>query len=474
MTGKRLAGALIASTLSLAAAAVLAAPASARAEAMATPARMELAVSVGKSQVLEIGRPYADVMIANPEVADVLPLTNHSVYVVGKKLGSTQLTIYGPGRSLIAATDVTVGPDIDSLKLRLHEILPDEEELSIRAANQSLLLSGSVDSGARLQQVVALAESYAPGQVVNMLSVRGEQQVMLSVRFVEMERTTAKALRINGETGPRLIDNGKNFNVNTGDSIISAVPFLTALDRFGTLTGFIHAGDIDLNILFDGLENKGLIKTLAEPNLVAMSGDTASFLAGGEFPVPVAQAASAGSTTISVEFKPFGIALGFTPTVLDDGVINMVVAPEVSAIDPTASIVTQGLTIPGIKVRRAKTTVELRDGESFTIAGLLKDDYQNQIRQFPFVGDVPVLGALFRSTGYQRNQSELVIVVTPHIVKATKGRMATPADRFLPPSELELFLLGVQRKGLSREDKVLLGVDPTKGGIDGPYGHVVY
>jgi len=234
---------------------------------------------------------------------------------------------------------------------------------------------------------------------------------------------------------------------------------------------------VDLNVLFDALETKGLVKTLAEPNLTAMSGDTASFLAGGEFPVPVAQNQSGGLTTITVEFKQFGIGLAFTPTVLQDGMINLVVNPEVSSIDPNSSFVSNGLRIPGIKVRRAKTTVELRDAESFTIAGLIRDDYQNQVRQFPMLGDLPVLGALFRSTSYQRNQTELVIIVTPHLVKPTRGRTATPADGFTPPSDTELFLLGrgqSSQGALSPEDRVLLTGAAAKGGVDGPYGHVLH
>src|SRR6185437_13959072 len=214
-------------------------------------------------------------------------------------------------------------------------------------------------------------------------------------------------------------------------------------------------------------------------NLVAMSGDTANFLAGGEFPIPIASSSAVGSggvPTVTVDFKQFGIGLAFTPTILKDGLINLVVNPEVSSIDPTTSVNTGLVSVPGLKVRRAHTTVELRDGESFTIAGLLQQDYQNNIRQFPWLGELPVLGALFRSTDFQRDETELVIVVTPHLVIPRKGAGATPADHFLPPSDFELFLLGAQRGSddyLSPEDKALLSADP-KGGVDGPHGHVLY
>jgi pilus assembly protein CpaC len=450
-------------------AALVAAPAAALAQGAMKP---ELVVPVGQSEVLQLDQPYKELMIADPTVADVLPLSTRSVYVVGKKIGSTALSIYGPGKRLLVATNVVVSADVSGLKTRLHEILPGETGIAVRPAAESIVLSGTVSSGPKLQQAVALAESYSPGKVVNMLSVQGTQQVMLSVRFVEMERTTSKALRLNTQVTD--VVGNQQLQVATGDTIINSAGAL--LDSIGLTQFSFRSGDYDATILFDALERKGLVKTLAEPTLVASSGDTANFLAGGEFPIPVAQSTENNLTTITVEFKQFGVSLGFTPTVLDDGMISLLVAPEVSSIDPSVSVSSAGLRIPGIKVRRAKTTVELRDGESFTIAGLLRDDYQNEVRQYPFLGDLPVLGSLFRSTGYQRSQTELVLVVTPHLVVPTRTAQATPADRFLPPSDLELFLLGAQRAakaGKTPEEQVLMGVDPRKGGVEGQFGHVV-
>jgi len=449
--------------------ALVAAPAAALAQQTVKP---ELVVPVGQSEVLQLDQPYSDLMIADPTIADVLPLSSRSVYVVGKKHGSTALSIYGPGKRLLVATNVVVSADISGLKTRLHEILPDETGVAVRPANESIVLSGTVSSGPKLQQAIALAESYAPGKVVNMLSVQGSQQVMLSVRFVEMERNTSKALRLNTQVSD--VIGNQTLGVVTGDTLVNSAGAL--LDSIGLTQFSFRSGDYDASILFDALEKKGLVKTLAEPTLVAASGDTANFLAGGEFPIPVAQNQENGVTTITVEFKQFGVALAFTPTVLDDGLISLLVNPEVSSIDPGVSVSSGGLRIPGIKVRRAKTTVELRDGESFTIAGLLRDDYSNEVRQYPFLGDIPVLGSLFRSSGYQRNQTELVLVVTPHLVTPTRGRMAGPADTFLPPSDLELFLVGALRAakaGKTSEEQALMGVDPRKGGVDGQFGHVV-
>jgi len=442
--------------------------------------REELIVPVGQSEVLEIGARYTDLMIANPEIADVLPLSDNSIYIVGKKPGTTGLSIYGPGRRLLSVAMITVGGNTSGLKQRLYQIMPGEPGIAVHPSGDSIVLSGHVSSGPKLKQALALAETFAPGKVVNMMSVQGNQQVMLSVRFVELERSVGKGLRTSVGTSDYLYD--ETFDprrpfIVSGDTLNGAI-----LDSFGLGQLRLRAGDLDLNILFDALEEKGLAKTLANPTLVAMSGDTASFLAGGEFPIPVAQSAgevSSGvvTSTISVEFKQFGISLAFTPTVLDDGVINLVVAPEVSDIDPNASITTGGLTIPGIKVRRAKTTVELRDGESFTIAGLLRDDYQNAIRQYPFIGDLPILGNLFRSTNYQRNQTELVMVVTPHLAAPTRAPQATPVDHFTPPSDFELFVFGAQQglaTGANRVDRALMGLDPAKVGVDGAYGHVLF
>ena len=440
-----------------------------------------LQIGIGKSRIIETPGPYTDVLIGDPKIADVAPVNNHSLSVVSKGMGSTTLSIYGPHKRLIYATNIYVTPDLEGLKSRLHDVLPDEKDVALRGANNQIVVYGTVSSPADLKQVLDLAESYAPGKVINMVGVEGTQQVMLSVRFVEMERTSAKNLNISGA----LAHNGNPlFGFQTGAAQAGNQPVIgTVLKNFPVTAGAYGAAQLlingDIGLGLDAMESKGLIKTLAEPTLVAMSGDTASFLVGGEIPIPVSQSSSsgAGGSTISIEFKQFGISLAFTPTILKDGMINLVVNPEVSSVDPTVSFQQGGLSIPGFKVRRAKTTVELRDGESFTIAGLLSDNYQNAIKSLPFVGDIPILGALFRSPSFQKDQTELVIVVTPHLAVPRRGPTATPIDHFVPPSDFELFLFGAQRGArgaLTPEDRALMSHDPNKGGVDGPYGHVVY
>jgi len=456
----------------------LGAPATAQDASSETGSTYELVVAMGKSQVLELPQPYTDVMVANPKVADVLPLTSHSVYIVGESLGSTAVTLYGPNKHLLAAVNVVVSADIEGFKARLHEILPDEKDVAVRAANASLVLSGNVSSPTALQQIMTLAETYDPGKVVNMMTVEGVQQVMLSVRFVEMERTTAKQLGVNISSTPVNAANTNGipqFALNTSDTLVN---------QFGSTVGQLAANyrwgpNSDVSIVVDALEDKGLVKTLAEPDLTTMSGETANFLAGGEYPIPVSQSTAVGGAapTISIQYEQFGIALAFTPTILQDGLINLVINPEVSSIDPTVSINTNGISVPGLKVRRAHSTVELRDGESFTLAGLLSNDYQSNVNQLPIAGSLPILGTLFRSQAFQTNQTELVIVVTPHLVMPRRGYVATPTDHFVPPSDFELFLLGQQvgeAGNVRPEDRVLLEADPSKGGIDGPHGHVLY
>ncbi|HEY0628328.1 MAG TPA: type II and III secretion system protein family protein, partial [Sphingomicrobium sp.] len=215
-------------------------------------------------------------------------------------------------------------------------------------------------------------------------------------------------------------------------------------DAFGIFGRFFRIAGLNINATLNALERKGVVTTLAEPTLIALSGETASFLAGGEFPIPVAQSGSGGGdAAISVEFKQFGVGLAFTPTVLADGVINMEVAPEVSAIDVSAGVTINGIRVPGLQTRRAKTTVELRDGESFALAGLIRRDFSDTVRQFPILGSIPIIGTLFRSTSFQKDDTELVIIVTPRLVKPVRAaQMKVPTDRATPPDEVDLFLLG--------------------------------
>ena len=414
----------------------------------------EVAVPVNKSQVIRSDRPYSKALIGNPEIADVLPLTDQSLYVLGKKTGTTSLTLYDRGNTLIAVVDVAVGPDVISLRRQLSELLA-VDGVGARISNDSVVLEGIVPNAVAADRAVQIAESYAPGKVINLLSIGSSQQVMLEVRFSEVKRQALKQLGIGlGMTGSG--DNGFGGVIGSGASLVGDTLRLGAItDSFGILTRNFNVLGLNINATLDALERKGALTTLAEPTLVALSGETANFLAGGEFPVPVAQSAGSGgedgsSTAITVEWKPFGVSLAFTPTVLADGVINMVVAPEVSSIDPSASVEINNLIIPGLQTRRAKTTVELRDGESFALAGLLRRDFQSTVRQFPILGSLPIIGTLFRSTSFNRDETELVIIVTPRIVRPVRPQnLKLPTDRVKSPNEADLFLLGRTDTGVS-------------------------
>lgn len=481
--GKALAAALAFGATAMAAA--LAAPVAASAQRLSSDSNAvhagELAVAVNKSQVLRVDRPYAKALIGNPEVADVLPLTDQSIYVLGKKTGTTSLTLYDRNNMLIAVMDVAVGPDVTGLKRQLNELMP-ADRIGARMSNDSVVLEGIVSNAVAANRAVQIAETYAPGKVVNLLAIGSSQQVMLEVKFSEVKRSAVKQLGSGLFVGS---DAGKlEGAIGGGAGLVGAgPPTLGAItDSFGVLSRTFRAFGTNFQATFDALERKGAITTLAEPTLIALSGETASFLAGGEFPIPVAQGGNGGSggggsgggdvtngggTAISVQFKPFGVSLAFTPTVLADGVINLVVEPEVSSIDQSASVVINNLRIPGLQTRRAKTTVELRDGESFAMAGLLRQDFSSTIRQLPLLGNVPIIGTLFRSTAFNRDETELVIIVTPRLVRPVRPEnLAAPTDRVKGPADADILLLG-------RTDTGVPAVPPISGATPRPVAPAV-
>ena len=389
-----------------------------------------LNVPMNRAVVVESDVPFAELSIANPSIADISTLSDKSIYVLGKAPGRTTLTLLSPDGQLISNVDVHVTPDIAEFKERLQQILPGEN-IEVRTANDGIVLSGQVSSTAKLDRALDLANRYAPDRVSNLMVVGGTQQVMLKVRFAEMNRTVSKALggslRVDGA--------GSSGTGNIGGGTGLA-------NNFGGVGVEFGVGDLTFQVMLEALESKGMVRTLAEPNLTALSGQEAKFLAGGEYPVPVAQ----DNDTISVEFKPFGVELNFTPVVVDQDIINLTIDAAVSSLDPSNGFSVggeSGFTISAFKRRQTSTTVEMRDGESFAIAGLLQDDFRNSVSQLPWAADIPVLGALFRSSDYQRAQSELVIIVTPHLVTPVAGEaLALPTDRVRIPTERELFLFG--------------------------------
>jgi pilus assembly protein CpaC len=434
-----------------------------------------LEVPMNRAVVVESDIPFAELSIANPGIADISSLSDKTIYVLGKSPGLTTLTLLDASGQLITNVDVRVASDISEFKERLRQILPGEN-IEVRTANDGIVMSGIVSSTQRLQRALDLAERYAPERVSNLMSVGGIQQVMLKVRFAEMQRSVSKSLSaslaLNGLAGSSLALNGGTNTTNTAGAIANSLAGSTpgTNSNSGAILFGFNAGSTQVGLLLEALEQKGAVRFLAEPNLVALSGQEAKFLAGGEYPVPVSQTGD----RISVQYKPFGVEMSFIPRVVDKDLINLELNAAVSAIDPTNSVsLGNGFNISAFTRRETSTTVEMRDGESFAIAGLLQDDFTDSSRQLPWLGDVPVLGALLRSANYQRRQSELVIIITAHLVTPTRGEaLALPTDRIKPPTEKELFLSGRVTGGTQAPTKGPAG-EVARQDFSGSYGYVL-
>ncbi len=442
----------------------------------------EISVLIDHATVLESDVEFSEVSIANPEIADVQPVSNKTIYIFGQKRGTTSLTLFGPNGRLITNVVVKVLADVSELKERLKQLLPGEP-IEVRTAADGIILSGVVSGAAKVDKAMSLARAYAGESVINMLSVGGTQQVMLKVKVAEIARSSGKDIGVSlgvlgstSRTAPQIVTGNA---INPGATGPTPTEGATAPGGFGSgltrlfpqagaFTGafgaiFTIADSFLLDLQIDALESKGFARTLSEPNLVSLSGVEASFLAGGEVPIPVI----GDNGDVTVTFKPVGVNLNFLPVVLDNDLINVSVSAEVSQVDPNVSTTTGGIEVVGFQTRRATTTVELRDGQAFAIAGLLQESFEDSISQIPWLGDVPVLGALFRSVNYQRGQTELVIFVSVHLVTPVNDEadLALPTDRVLLPSESDLFLFG---KTMGDPVPGIVGT-----GFDGDYGYVV-
>ena len=397
----------------------------------------QLALPMGGSRILRFERPIGQVMVGNPKVGDVIPLGDRTIYVLAKATGVTSVTVMPRGGGAPLATlDVRVGYDVDNIRRAVQQIMPGEP-VEVTAQGDGIVLSGSLSSSAAAARAASIAEQYAAGHVANLTSIRAAEQVMLSVRVAEVQRSALQQLGLN------------NFNA-MWDTTHSFVLPATALnpDKVANLIGETKAGkNWTFSALFDALETHGYASTLAEPNLVALSGETAVFFAGGEIPVPVPQL-GINQTTVVIEWKQYGVSIGFTPTVVGDS-INLAVAPEVSALDPANAVLLQGFKIPALTTRRAKTTVEMRNGQSFAIAGLIRREFTDSLRGLPGAQRTPLFGALFRSTNYQNNESEVIIIVTAHLAKPTdQQNLVAPTDLRQGPSEAEMYFGGMTDKPL--------------------------
>ena len=424
-------------------------------------------LEAGKGTLIRLPRPASTVFIANPDVADVQIKSPSLIYLNAKTTGETVLYAVDADDHVLLNAPVRVEHDLSRLRESFRYLIPGEN-VTVESVDGSLVLKGNVSSAGRAEKASAIAAAIASetkGKVVNQLSVATPNQVNLRVKIAEINRTVLKALGVNWSkaTGRTQFTTG---NPTTGGQI-------TTENLLG-LTFGRSANPIQATL--DALAQEGLLTTLAEPNLTATSGQPASFLAGGEFPVPVAGAAATagGVATITVTFKRFGVSLDFTPTIIDENHISLRVRPEVSQLSNTGAVsvpITSSatVTIPALTVRRAETTVELGSGESFALAGLLQHNTEQDVSKVPGLGDIPVLGQLFRSDRYQHNETELVIIVTPYIVKPTETALAAPTDGFIPPHDWERVVnSSTYRQSLPAPAKGPAGPSPQ--GLIGPVG----
>jgi pilus assembly protein CpaC len=423
----------------------------------------KLDMVIGKSILVTTSERIKRVSIAAPEVADFVLLSPKEIYLTGKAAGTTNMTVW-QDKKIRSIYDLEVAYDVAGFKQKLHDVLPGETAIRAIGTGGSITLIGEVSSTANLSQALALAAAYAPkDKIVNQLQVGGIHQVMLEVRVAEMSRTVTKRLGVNfsyvngDDFGVSLLGGLSSFD-NAGESLVQTFSdAITALLRFSS-------GNTTWTFFIDALKENGLIKVLAEPTLIAQSGQTATFLAGGEFPYPVPQGDN--SDNITIEFKPFGVMLLFTPTVLSEDRISISVAPEVSELDFTTALRFGGFVVPGLNKRTASTTVELADGQSFAIAGLLRETVREQISKFPLLGDIPILGALFRSSAFQKDETELIIIVTTHLVKPLDmAKQTLPTDYYIEPNDVEFYMLGLM-EGMERKEP-----EELTGELDGEFGH---
>jgi len=388
-------------------------------------------VAKGKPRTIRTSMPFYEIVIGDPSIANVNPLTDKSFYVLGNELGTTGIALFDQNKQLVGTVDIEVTLDTDRLASTIREAVPGSD-IHVSSANGRLVLSGDAKDSLAAEKAKNIARNFSgKEEVINSVKVSSSQQVQLNVRFVEINRKVGQDLGASY---------GANFASGMGGRSVVLEPGELLQAAAGQAIGRFLSGGLSIDVAIKALEDRGVARRLAEPNLIARSGETASFLAGGEFPIPV----SGGTDKITIEYKKFGVSLEFTPTVLDDGLISLDIQPEVSSIDTSTSYQVGNISVPGFVVRRAQTSVDLKNGQSFMIAGLLQSQNDVSSKGLPGLGRMPVLGTLFSSKAYQRHETDLVIIVTPFLVKPVdpSKKMATPLDATQTVSAADFFLGG--------------------------------
>jgi pilus assembly protein CpaC len=477
------------------------APAASYAQSVGDASQTQVTLIQNKSRNIKLPHPYADATVGSPEIADIVPISDRQLLIVGKAPGTTNVLLYDNEKHLMGVLDVRVKVDTAALgsEIRKGSGVPG---LQLGDVNGKVVLKGDGRDAPAIDRAVKSAVALGVSPPINAMKLNAPQQVMLQVRFVEAARNAARAFGIRWQA---VINNraaGVVGNATTTSNLaragmipglpvlpggIANVPgaassfpvfdvvtnSLTQANPTATIiTQLVNTSKMGLDMVLSALETNGIIRRLAEPNLVALSGETAEFLAGGEFPVPVVQGSGGGSlfAPITIQWKEYGVRLNFTPTVLSDHVISLRLAPSVSDLDYANAVVISGTQVPAIVKRQANTTVELRDGQTFAIAGLIQNRTIKDIQQLPWLSSVPVLGPLFRSSEFVQQETELVALVTPHIVKPVapgQAKLKTPLDTTLNSNDADLFLAGQLEVPKTPPDYVTpTGVEqPLQGGI---------
>ena len=394
-----------------------------------TVTHQTIVVRKGMSLPVPVTESFDRIAVSEPEIADAAPVSSREYFVRGRTIGTTNILVYNESGNLVQLVDVLVMPNLDAVRSDLFALFPSAN-VALHPVADRIHVSGDVADEETMGQIMAVVESHAPGLAINALNVELPAQVLLEVRFVEASRDDIREIGFGTEIG-----RPGDFLFMTSSSLISGDPARAIGQVFG------GSGQTNIDFTLQALEEQGVVRTLAKPNLVSQSGQTASFLAGGEFPVPVA----ADRDTISIEFKKFGVSLEFTPTIAREDRIVLQVSPEVSNLDPRNSVRLANVEIPALSLREINTQVELGNGQSFAIAGLIQNDYQATELETPLLGDIPILGNLFRSSRFKKNETELVVIVTPHLVTPPKSNtdLTDPIQLSEEPTQVE-------RYGLSR------------------------
>ena len=386
-------------------------------------------VAKGKPKTIMTNAAFYQIVIGDPEIANVNPLTDKSFYVLGNNLGTTGIALFDENKQLVGTVDIEVTLDTDQLASTIRASVPDAK-IKVGSANGRVVLSGEADDAVAAEKASKIASRFSGNEeVINSVNISSSQQVQLNVRFVEINRQAGQDL------GAKY---SANFAYGLGGRDVTIEPGSLPAAGNGEIIGRLLSNGLSIDVAIKALEERGLARRLAEPNLIARSGQTASFLAGGEFPIPVSE----DNGKISVSYKKYGVSLDFTPTVLKDGLVSLDIAPEVSSIDASASYNIGEISVPGFIVRRARTSVDLKNGQSFMIAGLLQSQNDITTSRLPGLGKLPVLGPLFSSKSYQRRETDLVIIVTPYLVKPVdpSKKLLEPTDGTQPASNVDYFL----------------------------------